>query len=64
MLGVVNDGGLGYLGQAGVMAKLGGAVWLDIHAGYRGCTLKTDDVDPIEARIDGISAGLGIVFRF
>jgi hypothetical protein len=63
-LGNISDGGLGYLGQAGFIARIGGAIWLDIHAGYRSCTLRTDDADPIEAKLDGISAGLGIVFSF
>jgi hypothetical protein len=63
-LGSVSDGGLGFLTQAGVMARLGGAVWIDVHAGYRGCTLKSDDPDPIEAKLDGLSGGLGLAFRF
>ncbi len=60
VLGSVSQGGLGYLAQTGLMARLGGPVWLNVHAGYRGCTLKTDDPDPIEAKLDGFSAGLGI----
>jgi hypothetical protein len=63
-LGTISDGGLGYLTQAGVMARLGGAVWVDVHGGYRGCTLKSDGADPIEAKLDGFSAGLGLAFRF
>lgn len=63
-LGSVSDSGLGFLTQAGVMARLGGAVWIDVHAGYRGCTLKSDDPDPIEAKLDGLGAGLGLAFRF
>jgi len=64
VLGSVSQSSLGYLGQAGLMARLGGVIWLDIHAGYRGCTLKTDDPDPLEAKLDGLSAGLGLSFRF
>jgi hypothetical protein len=63
-LGTVSEGDLGFLAQAGVMARIGGAVWLDIHAGYRGCTLTLDEPEPIEAKLDGISAGFGIAFRF
>jgi len=63
-LGSVSDGGLGFLTQAGVMVRLGGPVWIDVHGGYRGCTLKSDDPDPIEAKLDGLSGGLGLAFRF
>jgi len=63
-LGSVSDGGVGFLTQAGVMVRLGGPVWIDVHGGYRGCTLKSDDPDPIEAKLDGLSAGLGLAFRF
>ena len=63
-LGTVSEGGLGFLAQAGVMARIGGAVWLDIHAGYRGCKLTLEEPEPIEANLDGISAGFGIAFRF
>lgn len=64
VLGSVSDSGLGYLAQAGLLARMGGPVWLDVHAGYRGCTLKTDDPDPVEAKLDGFGAGLGFAFRF
>lgn len=64
VLGSVSDSGLGYLAQAGLLARMGGPVWLDVHAGYRGCTLKTDDPDPVEAKLDGFGAGLGLAFRF
>jgi hypothetical protein len=63
-LGSVSDGGVGFLTQAGVVVRLGGPVWIDVHGGYRGCTLKSDDPDPIEAKLDGFSAGLGLAFRF
>jgi hypothetical protein len=64
VLGSVSDGGFGYLAQAGLLARLGGPVWFDVHAGYRGCTLRTDGPDPVEAKLDGLSAGLGLAFRF
>jgi len=64
LLGTVNDGGLGFLGQAGLMWKLGGAVWLDLHAGYRACTLKSEGEDPVKAALGGLSGGLGFAFRF
>lgn len=61
VLGSVSESGFGYLAQAGLLARLGGPVWLNVHAGYRGCALRTDDPDPVEAKLDGLSAGLGIV---
>jgi len=66
VLGTVNDGGLGWLTQAGVLARLGGSFWLDFQAGYRACTIRKDDggEDALEAKLDGFSAGLGLAFRF
>ena len=63
-LGSISDGGLGLITQAGILAKLGGVVWLDVFAGYRACTLRSDGEDPIEAKLDGFSLGMGLVFRF
>ena len=63
-LGTADDGGLGLLSQAGVQARLGGAFWLDIFAGYRACTVRSDGDDPLEAKLDGFSAGLGLAYRF
>lgn len=64
VLGSISESGFGYLAQAGLLARLGGPVWIDVHAGYRGCTLRTDDPDPVEAKLDGLSACLGLAFRF
>ena len=63
-LGTVSENGLGFLTQGGVLARLGGSLWLDIFAGYRACTLRTDGDDPLEAKIGGLSAGLGLAYRF
>jgi len=63
-IGSVSESGIGFLGQGGLLFKLGGRIWLDVFMNYRACTLKTDDVDPLEAKIGGISAGLGLAFRF
>jgi len=63
-LGSVSESGFGYLGQAGLLVRIGGPVWLDLFGNYRACTLRTDEPDPVEAKIGGISAGLGLVFRF
>lgn len=63
-LGTVSENGLGFLTQAGILARLGGSLWLDIFAGYRVCTLRTDGDDPLEAKVGGLSAGLGLAYRF
>ena len=63
-LGSVSESGLGLLGQAGLLAKIGGPVWLDLFGNFRACTLRTDDPDPVEAKIGGFSGGAGLVFRF
>ena len=63
-LGSVSESGIGFLGQAGLLAKIGGPLALDLFGSYRACTLKTDEPDPIEAKIGGFSAGAGLVIRF
>jgi len=63
-LGTVSDSGLGFLAQAGVMARLAGPLWLDAFAGFRACTLRTDGEDPLEAKLGGLSVGLGLAYRF
>jgi hypothetical protein len=63
-LGSVSESGIGLLGQAGLLVKIGGPVWVDLFGNYRACTLKTDDPDPVEAKIGGLSGGFGLVFRF
>ena len=63
-LGTVSENGLGFLTQAGIMARLGGSLWLDVFAGFRACTLRVDADDPLEAKIGGLSAGLGLAYRF
>jgi hypothetical protein len=63
-LGSVSDHGLGYLVRAGLLAKLAGAIWLDFFADYRACTLRTAGDEPLEAKLDGLSAGVGLTFRF
>ena len=63
-LGTADDGGLGFLSQAGIQARLAGAFWLDIFAGYRACTVRSDGDDPLEAKLGGFSTGLGLAYRF
>jgi hypothetical protein len=63
-LGTASQNGLGVLTQAGVQLGLGGPVWLDLFAGYRICTLETDDEEPLQAGLGGLTAGLGLSFMF
>ena len=63
-LGTASESGLGLLTQAGVQLKLGGPAWLDLFIGYRLCTLKTNDEEPLEAGLGGLSMGLGAAFKF
>lgn len=63
-LGNVSESGAGFLGQAGLLIKIGGPLAFDLHVNYRACTLRTDEPDPVEASIGGFTAGGGIVFKF
>jgi hypothetical protein len=63
-LGTVSDSGLGFLVRAGLLARLGGPVWLDFFADYRACTVRTDGDDPLKAKLGGLSAGAGLSSRF
>jgi hypothetical protein len=63
-IGEADDNVLGLVAQAGLQARLGGAVWLDLFAGYRSATVRTGGEDPLEAKLDGFSAGLGLAYRF
>jgi len=63
-IGSLSDGGLGFLGQAGVMARLAGALWVDAFAGFRACTLRSGGEEPVEAKLGGLSLGLGLAYRF
>jgi hypothetical protein len=63
-LGAANEGGLGFLSQAGLQARLAGAFWLDLFAGYRACTVRSGGDDPLAAKLGGFSAGLGLAYRF
>ena len=63
-IGSVSESGIGFLGQAGLLIKVAGPVSVDLFGNYRACTLKTDEPDPIEAKIGGFTGGAGLVFRF
>ena len=64
VLGSVSENGLGFLGQGGVLIAIGGRFAVDIFANYRACTLRTEDPEPLEANIGGLTAGGGLVIRF
>ena len=63
-LGTADDGGLGLLSQTGVQFRLHGALGLDVFVGYRACTVRSGGSDPLEAKLGGFSAGLGLAYRF
>lgn len=63
-IGAAEDNALGLIAQAGLQARLGGPVWLDLFTGYRSATVRTEGEDPLEAKLDGFSAGLGLAYRF
>jgi len=63
-LGTASDGGIGFLGQTGLLIGLGPSLAVDVHAGYRACTVTTGGDDPVEAKLGGLSAGLGLSYRF
>jgi len=63
-LGTAGKNGLGLLTQAGVQLRLAGPAWLDLFAGYRLCTIKSNDGEAFEAGLSGLSTGLGVAFKF
>jgi hypothetical protein len=63
-IGRISESGIGFLGQGGLLYRLSERIWVDLFANYRACTLKTDDLDPLEADIGGFFTGLGLVFKF
>lgn len=63
-LGVARDGGFGLISQAGLQARIAGGLWLEAFAGYRACTIRSGGDEALEADIGGLSAGLGLGFRF
>jgi len=63
-LGEASDTAFGFLGQAGLMVRLAGPVWVDVFTGYRLATVASGGDDPVEAKLHGFSAGLGLAYRF
>jgi hypothetical protein len=63
-LGTADQSGFGFLVCGGLLVKIAGPVSLDLHGNYSACTVKTDDPDPLEAKIGGLQAGGGLLIRF
>lgn len=63
-LGTASESGFGFLVRAGLLIKIAGSVSFDLHGNYSSCTIKTDDLDPLDAKIGGLQAGAGLVIRF
>ena len=63
-LGTADQSGFGFLVRGGLLIKIAGPLSLDLHGNYSACTVKTDDPDPLEAKIGGLQAGGGLVIRF
>lgn len=58
-LGTVNGGDIGYIGQGGVIFKIGKFI-IDLQVSYTYCKVKPLD---IEANLGGIHGGVGIGFE-
>jgi hypothetical protein len=63
-IGEASDRAFGALAQAGLEVHLAGPVWMDAFAGYRTAKIGSGGEDPVEAKLDGFSAGLGLAYRF
>ncbi len=61
IIGTVSEDAVGFIVQAGVVAKLSGILGLDVHARYSNC--KTT-VGEVEAQIGGFTAGMGFIIDF
>ncbi|MDW7759899.1 MAG: outer membrane beta-barrel protein [Acidobacteriota bacterium] len=60
-IGKVEDGGLGFIGKAGVQVMIAGPLFLDVQASYSVCRVIPGD---IEADLGGLKAGLGLGLQF
>jgi hypothetical protein len=64
-IGTISDNGLGWLGEMGLLVRLSDLVWIDIFGDYRARTMSVEDEEgPFEGKLDGVTAGLGLSFRF
>jgi len=60
-IGKVEDGGLGFMGRAGVRVLIAGPLFLDLQGSYSMCKVKPAG---IEADLGGINAGVGLGLQF
>jgi hypothetical protein len=60
-IGKVEDGGLGFMGRAGMRVLITGPLFLDLQASYSVCKVKPAG---IEADLGGIQAGVGLGLQF
>lgn len=60
-VGKVEEGDIGYIGQAGFLIKIAGALFFDIKGSYSYCKAKPVD---IEADLGGFKVGIGLGFEF
>ncbi len=60
-IGTVRKGDIGYIGQAGIIFKVGGALFLDIKGSYSYCKVKPV---VIEANLGGLQAEIGLGLEF
>lgn len=60
-IGTIKKGDIGYIGQVGIIFKVGGALFLDIKGSYSYCKVKPVD---IEANLGGLQGGIGLGLEF
>lgn len=60
-IGTVKKGDIGYIGQIGVIFKVGGLLFFDIKGSYSYCKVKPVD---IEANLGGLQVEIGLGLEF
>lgn len=60
-IGTIKKGDIGYIGQVGIIFKVGGALFLDVKGSYSYCKVKPVD---IEANLGGLQGGIGLGLEF
>jgi len=61
IIGTVEKGNIGYIGQLGVIFKVGGPLFFDIQGCYSYCKVKPADV---EVDLGGLKGTIGLGFEF
>jgi hypothetical protein len=65
VLGTVSGSKIGPLAQLGLLVRIKGAVWLDVHGRFTSVRYKNaEEPEPLTADIGGIQGGLGLAFQF